>query len=60
LTAPEYAFKAITAANITSLGVRGKNCAVVISQKKVPVCILAPDPLVPVYGLQFDTIYRTS
>lgn len=34
---PEYAFKAITAANITSVGVKGKACAVVISQKKVPV-----------------------
>lgn len=36
----EYAFKAITAANITSIGVRGKNCAVVLSQKKVPVSSL--------------------
>jgi 20S proteasome subunit alpha 1 len=33
----EYAFKAITGAGITSIAVRGKDTAVVITQRKVPV-----------------------
>lgn len=32
----EYAFKAVKAAGITSIAVRGKDCVVVVTQKKVP------------------------
>ncbi|KAJ2899626.1 nucleophile aminohydrolase [Zalerion maritima] len=38
----KYAFKAIIAANIMSVGVRGKDCAVVLSQKKVPDKLIEP------------------
>ncbi|TKA62440.1 hypothetical protein B0A49_10067 [Cryomyces minteri] len=47
----EYAFKAITAANITSVGVRGKSCAVVISQKKVPDKLIDPASVSYIYKL---------
>lgn len=33
----EYAFKAVKAAGITSIGVRGKDSVCVVTQKKVPV-----------------------
>lgn len=35
---PEYAFKAISGAGITSIAVRGKDTTVIITQRKVPVC----------------------
>jgi len=47
----EYAFKAITAANITSIGIRGKDCAVVISQKKVPDKLLDPASVTYIFNL---------
>lgn len=33
----EYAFKAVKAAGITSIGVRGKDSVCFVTQKKVPV-----------------------
>ncbi|KAF2726233.1 N-terminal nucleophile aminohydrolase [Polychaeton citri CBS 116435] len=47
----EYAFKAITAANITSVGIRGKNCAVVITQKKVPDKLIDPSSVSYVFKI---------
>lgn len=35
----EYAFKAINNCGIMSVGVKGRDCAVVACQKKVPVSI---------------------
>ena len=57
----EDAFKAITAANIMSIGVRGKDCAVVLSQKKVPVSVFSLLPTaLPYVRLTLTTWARTN
>ncbi|KAI8901538.1 nucleophile aminohydrolase [Globomyces pollinis-pini] len=47
----EYAFKAISNAGVTSLGVRGKDCAVVITQRKVPDKLLDPKTVSSLFAL---------
>jgi 20S proteasome subunit alpha 1 len=47
----EYAFKAITNCGITSIGVRGKECAVVITQRKVPDKLLDPSTITNISSL---------
>lgn len=36
----EYAHKAIKSENLTTLAIRGKDCVVAVSEKKMPVCSL--------------------
>ena len=47
----EYAFKAINAENVTSLGVRGQDCAVVVTQKKVPDKLMVADSVAHLFSI---------
>lgn len=47
----EYAFKAITSCGSTSIGIRGKDCSVIITQRKVPDKLLDPTSITSIYKL---------
>ncbi|KAI9172888.1 Proteasome subunit YC7alpha/Y8 (protease yscE subunit 7) [Blastocladiella emersonii ATCC 22665] len=50
----EYAFKAITSQSITSLAIRGKDSAVVITQKKIPDVLLDANSITHLFQITND------
>jgi len=47
----EYAFKAINSTNLTAVAVKGKDSAVIVTQKKVPDKLIDPQSVTSVYQL---------
>ena len=47
----EYAFKAISSGAVTSIGIRGEDSAVVITQKKVPDKLIVADTVTHIFQL---------
>jgi hypothetical protein len=47
----EYAFKAINSGAVTTIGVRGEDASVVITQKKVPDKLIVPETVTHVFQL---------
>ncbi|CAG9538601.1 unnamed protein product [Cercopithifilaria johnstoni] len=47
----EYAFKAINSTNLTAVGVKGVNCAVVAVQKRVPDKLIVAESVTSLYQL---------
>lgn len=47
----EYAFKAIKTPGVTSVGVRGKDCVCIVTQKKVPDKMLKADSITHVFKI---------
>ena len=51
LSNAEYAFKAINNGAVTSIGVRGEDSVVVITQKKVPDKLIVPETVTHMFQL---------
>jgi len=47
----EYAFKAVKNSSQTAIGIRGQDCVVVVTQKKVPDKLIVPETVTSMYKL---------